>query len=180
MWYWSQSIGRKHCRSSCESIWALHSDTSQRRRSARWSKGIIYFARSHTHADIDTTQIFGFSSCRLSERQKCHSDRQNIGRLLKQVTSWTNTSNSITRRGFTSHWIIGLPLKSISKNQPQWGKILELTGSNAMSSHWHWRSYPQPSPPPPCSERVEVRWLWITPGRWQEQNDKSRRAKFTL
>jgi hypothetical protein len=33
---------------------------------------------SYTHADIDTTQIFSFSGRRLSEREKCHPDSQNV------------------------------------------------------------------------------------------------------
>lgn len=28
----------------------------------------VSFARSYPHADIDTTEVFGFSGCRLSER----------------------------------------------------------------------------------------------------------------
>jgi hypothetical protein len=36
------------------------------------------FARSYSHAHVDTAEIFSFSGCRLSERQKCHSYSQNL------------------------------------------------------------------------------------------------------
>jgi hypothetical protein len=36
------------------------------------------FARSYTHADFDTTEVFSFSGHRLSERQKRHTDSQDL------------------------------------------------------------------------------------------------------
>jgi hypothetical protein len=36
------------------------------------------FIRSYSHTDIDTTQVFSFSGCRLSKRKKCHSDSNNV------------------------------------------------------------------------------------------------------
>ena len=42
------------------------------------SDGGASFARSYPHADIDAAQVFGFSGCRLSERQKCRTDCENV------------------------------------------------------------------------------------------------------
>jgi hypothetical protein len=32
----------------------------------------------YTHADFDTPEVFSLSGYRLSEREKCHSDSQNV------------------------------------------------------------------------------------------------------
>ena len=44
------------------------------------------FARSHSHVDIGTAQIFGCKNCKLFERQKCHSDSQNLYGSEKNFT----------------------------------------------------------------------------------------------
>jgi hypothetical protein len=57
---------------------------------SRYAEGVpsdrrASFIGSYTHADIDTTQVFGFSGRRLSERKKCDSDSQNIHGTEKEL-----------------------------------------------------------------------------------------------